>query len=70
MRRAQEASDRFMRAMLGDQPGYEEASRALYAGIGPLFAELIRDWPADLRDYAAKLAEGAWVKPAAAPQEA
>ena len=39
-RQAQEAADRFMLAMLGDQPGYEEASRALYAADAERFAEL------------------------------
>jgi len=55
-RQAQEAADRFMMAMLGDQAGYEEASRALYAGDGKRFRELISGWPADLKDHVERLA--------------
>ena len=32
VRRAQEAAYRFMSAMAGDEPGFEEATRALFAG--------------------------------------
>lgn len=56
IRQSQAAADRFMAAMLGDQPGYEEASRALYAGDAASFGGLIAHWPSDLRDYAARLA--------------
>jgi hypothetical protein len=55
-RQAREAADRFMGAMLGNQPGYEEASRALYAGNRGRFMELSKTWPADLRDHARRLA--------------
>ena len=55
-RQAQAAADRFMMAMLGNQPGWEEASRALYAGDGQRFRELTEGWPADLGDYARRLA--------------
>lgn len=56
VRQAREATDRFMGAMLGNQPGYEEASRALYAGDRALFTQLGERWPADLRDHARRLA--------------
>jgi hypothetical protein len=56
LQQAQEAADRFMSAMLGDQPGYEEAARALYAGDGVRFHELIERWPVDLRDHVKHLA--------------
>jgi len=59
-RKAQEAADNFMRAMLGDRPGYEEASRRLYAGDREGFLSLGEDWPADLRDHARRLAAGAF----------
>ena len=39
-RAAQQAADRFMTAMLGNQPGYEEAARALYAGDRQRFSNL------------------------------
>ena len=57
VRAAQEAADRFMSAMLGNQSGYEEASRALYAGDKNRFTALTQQWPRDLRDYARRLAE-------------
>lgn len=59
VRKAQEAADRFMSAMLGNQPGYEEAARALYAGDRGHFLALSEAWPADLRDHARKLADPA-----------
>ncbi|ACL55757.1 DUF2239 family protein [Methylobacterium nodulans] len=57
VRQAQEAADRFMTAMLGDAPGYEEAARALYAGDGERFRALTEPWPGDLRDHARCLAD-------------
>jgi hypothetical protein len=59
---AQEAADRFMLATLGNHPGYEDAARALYAGDGATFQNLIKDWPKDLRDYAHRLAAPAFEK--------
>lgn len=59
-RRAQEAADRFMRALGGDQPGYEEATRALYAGQEERFKELTERWPGDVRDHARYLARAAF----------
>ena len=61
-RQAQEATDRFMSAMLGNQPGYEEAARALYAGDEARFRRLIEPWPVDLRDHVRQLAGPAFVK--------
>lgn len=55
-RQSRAAADRFMMAMLGNQPGWEEASRALYAGDTARFHDLSEPWPADLRDYARRLA--------------
>lgn len=59
-RRAMEASDRFMSAMAGNRPGYEEAARALYAGDGARFDELSTAWPTDVRDHARALAAPAF----------
>lgn len=50
-RQAQAALDRFMLAIAGDQPGYEEASRALYAGDYQRLLALCAAWPGDIRDY-------------------
>lgn len=60
MREAQQAADRFMLAMLGNQPGYEDASRALYAGDKQRFITLTKSWPRDLRDHVRRLAEPAF----------
>jgi hypothetical protein len=55
-RAGQEAAYRFLTAMAGDRPGYEEAIRALFAGDRPHFERLIAAWPADIRDHATRLA--------------
>ncbi|MCR4269117.1 DUF2239 family protein [Nitratireductor sp. ZSWI3] len=60
MRQAQAAADRFMMAMLGDQPGYEEAARALYAGDARAFHARILGWPADLKAHVERLAAPAF----------
>jgi len=59
-RLAMEAAGRFMSAMAGNLPGYEEASRALYAGSRTLFEDLIRHWPRDIREYLQRRAEDAF----------
>lgn len=51
-RQAQEAAYRFMTAMAGNEPGYEEATRALFAGDDARFEANIRFWPSDIRDHA------------------
>jgi len=56
VRRAQEVAYRFMTALAGDLPGYEEATRALFAGTGERFEELLAAWPADVAAYARGLA--------------
>lgn len=56
-RLARQSADRFMAAMAGDRPGYEEASRALYAGDRERFAAETAAWPSDVRDHALRLAE-------------
>lgn len=56
MRRAQEAAYRFMSAMAGNQPGYEEAVRALFADMPEEFGVQTETWPADVRDHARMLA--------------
>jgi hypothetical protein len=55
-RAAQAAADRFMSAMLGDRPGYEEAARALYAGRRDDFAGHVQAWPEDLVRHLWRLA--------------
>lgn len=58
-REAQERAYHFMSALAGDLPGFEEASRALFAHQRVRFGELIAAWPADVREHAMLLAFGA-----------
>jgi uncharacterized protein len=51
VRARQEAAYRFMFGVGGNLPGFEEASRALFAWDLAKLADLITDWPADVRDY-------------------
>ncbi|MBD9429481.1 DUF2239 family protein [Achromobacter sp. ACM03] len=55
-RERQEAAYRFMSSMGGNLPGFEEATRALYAGDRERFARQIAAWPEDVRGYAMQLA--------------
>jgi hypothetical protein len=59
-RRAKEATYRFMTALAGDKPGYEEATRMLFAGDWTAFDAAVESWPADVRETARAMAEGAW----------
>jgi hypothetical protein len=56
LRIAREAAYRFLSAMCGNEPGFEEANRALFAGNQGRFAQVVEPWPSDLRDHAMKLA--------------
>lgn len=56
IRQSQEASYRFMTVMAGDRPGFEEATRALFAANQERFEVMTDGWPVDIRDYARKLA--------------
>jgi hypothetical protein len=58
-RNAQESTYRFMTVMAGDRPGFEEATRALFAGDGGKFADCIAAWPHDIRAHASKLGQAA-----------
>ena len=59
-RLATEAAGRILSAMAGNLPGYEEASRALYAANGAQFEDLILDWPCDIRAYIQRRVEDAF----------
>ena len=59
-RAAQESAYRFMQAMAGDLPGYEDATRALFAGDFARFEEQTATWPDDVREHAALLAADAF----------
>src|SRR6185437_2787989 len=56
LRRAQESAYRFLSAMAGNMPGFEEATRALFAGKREKFGEIVEPWPIDVREHAKKLA--------------
>lgn len=55
----QEVAFRFMAAMAGNEAGYEEATRALFADEPEAFQAMSRLWPVDVRDHARRLAFGA-----------
>jgi uncharacterized protein len=52
-----EAAGRFLSAIAGNLPGYEEATRALYARNKERFADSICKWPADIRLYVLRLVQ-------------
>lgn len=54
-RQAQEVTYRVMTTLAGDLPGYEEATRALFANDRALFDQLTAGWPADVGDYVREL---------------
>jgi hypothetical protein len=60
IREGQEAAYRFMSAMAGNRPHFEEATRALFAPNPSRFSELVAGWPTDVRNHAARLAARAF----------
>ncbi|MES2036124.1 MAG: DUF2239 family protein [Pseudomonadota bacterium] len=56
-RAARESAYRFMSVMAGHRLGFEEASRALFAGDRDGLAALAADWPAEIRDHLLTLAD-------------
>ena len=69
VRHAQEAAYRFIAAMAGNKPHYEEVARALFAGDAERFEAWTAFWPADVRDHARRLAADAF-EPAGSRQSA
>ncbi|ODT13478.1 MAG: hypothetical protein ABS35_37750 [Kaistia sp. SCN 65-12] len=65
IRTAREVTLRFMTAMAGDLPHYEDATRALFAGDARLFRQRIDAWPVDVRDHVEKLSRPAFETPLA-----
>jgi hypothetical protein len=55
-RRAQERAYQFISTMAGNMAGFEESTRALFAGDSSKFLQLTAEWPGDVRDYALRLA--------------
>ncbi len=62
IRSAQEITYRFMNAVGGDFPGYEEALRALYAPDAARFASLVAEWPEDVREHVLRFARSAFAE--------
>ncbi len=60
IKQAQERVHKFMTALAGDLPDYEEALRALYAKDKKKFILIVTEWPRDIREYIKKMADGAW----------
>ncbi len=55
LRAARDAAAKFMWIMAGNVRGFEEASRALFAGDYQLLRELMQAWPVDVRDHVLRL---------------
>lgn len=53
---AQERAYRFMNALAGNLPGFEEATRALFAADWPGFEAAMASWPGGVRAYAISMA--------------
>ena len=60
VRKGREAAYRFMTAVAGDLPGYEEATRMLFAGDWTAFDAAVEGWPEGVRETARGMAAGAW----------
>lgn len=60
LRQAQESAYRFLSAMAGNEPGFEEAIRALFAGNRGRFDELAALWPHDVAQHARKISIAAF----------
>ena len=61
IRQSQDSANRFMYAMAGNIPGFEEAVRALYARNKARFDQETSAWPVDIRDCARGFAEEALI---------
>ncbi len=60
VRRARDTAYRFMSQVGGNLAGFEEASRALFAGNAAAFADNTASWPSAVRDQVRSLAQGAF----------
>ncbi|MDB5958926.1 MAG: hypothetical protein JWP59_220 [Massilia sp.] len=56
---ARERAYQFMSTMAGNMPGFEEATRALFADDHAKLLQLVSEWPSDIRDFTLHLASGA-----------
>jgi len=56
-RKGREALNKFITAIAGNLPNFEEATRALFAPDNARFEELIADWPEDIRAHSLRVLE-------------
>lgn len=56
-RLVREAASKVMWALAGNLPGFEEASRALFARDPERFEQIIRSWPEDIRDHLLRMVQ-------------
>ncbi len=69
-REARDSAYRFMHAVAGNEPGFEEASRALFGSdIGSLRTQVAK-WPRDIREHVLALAGHALPEPNGAEADA
>jgi uncharacterized protein len=54
---ARAATGRVMTTLAGNRENFEEALRALYAGDGARFRQLVRSWPADIKKHLLRIGE-------------
>jgi hypothetical protein len=59
VRTAKDSAYRFISAMAGNEQGFEEATRALFAGDETRFVAMSDSWPRDVREHARALARQA-----------
>ncbi|MDB5099913.1 MAG: hypothetical protein JWM80_4334 [Cyanobacteria bacterium RYN_339] len=69
-RQARDAAYKVMSVLAGDRPGFEEASRALFANRYADITPHIASWPAGLRDHLGRLVERARATQELASREA
>lgn len=65
VRASQDAANRFLSALAGDQAGFEEATRSLYARDRAGFLRHVSALSSDVRDYVLRLAAPAFAEAAA-----
>jgi hypothetical protein len=61
-RERSEQAYRFMSAIAGDLPGFEDASRALFAGDRDRLTILLSRWPADIGDQVFRFLDGSGLR--------
>ncbi|TVM27296.1 DUF2239 domain-containing protein, partial [Oceanidesulfovibrio marinus] len=57
VRESQEAAYRFLSAIARNLPGFEEATRALFAKARARLREVVEAWPVDILAYSATLVD-------------